>query len=136
MKIISQQILDDVHAQAKASPRLRMNYNLHETMDENVHKLVNSLQPGTLMPIHRHLHPPKKETFVMLAGALELKIYNDDGSIRESHILSRESGNLVAEIMPEEWHSFTVLEPDTAILEIKPGPYLPFQDIDLLPAGN
>ncbi|MBQ6705349.1 MAG: WbuC family cupin fold metalloprotein [Opitutales bacterium] len=136
MKIISQQILDDVHAQAKVSPRLRMNYNLHETMDENVHKLVNSLQPGTLMPIHRHLRPPKKETFVMLAGALELKIYNDDGSVRESHILSRESGNLVAEIMPDEWHSFTVLEPDTAILEIKPGPYLPFQDIDLLPAGN
>lgn len=132
MKIISQQILDDVHAQAKTSPRLRMNYNLHETMDESVHKLVNSLQPETVMPIHRHLHPPKKETFVMLSGALELKIYNDDGSIRESHILSRESGNLVAEILPDEWHSFSVLEPDTAILEIKPGPYLPFQDIDLL----
>lgn len=132
MQIITQKILEKVHAQAKASPRLRMNCNLHESMDESVHKLVNSLQPGTQMPIHRHLHPPKKETFVMLAGTLRLSIYNDDGSIREQHILSQKSGNLIAEIMPDEWHSFEVLEPDTAILEIKPGPYLPFQDIDLL----
>lgn len=132
MKIVTREILADVNAQAKASPRLRMNYNLHETLDEPVHKLVNSLQPGTIMPIHRHLHPPKKETFVMLAGALRLEIYNDDGSVCESHVLSQASGNLIAEIMPEEWHSFEVLEPDTVILEIKQGPYIPFQDIDLM----
>ena len=130
--ILDHHLLDEITRKAQESERLRMNYNLHETMDETVHKLVNSLQPGTVMPIHRHLHPPKKETFVMLSGALRLDIYNDDGSVRESHLLSRESGNLVAEIMPDEWHSFTVLEPDTAILEIKPGPYLPFQEIDLL----
>jgi cupin fold WbuC family metalloprotein len=94
--------------------------------------MINSLQPGTVMPIHRHLHPAKKETFVLLQGKLEVRRYNDDKSIAERHVLSRETGDIICEIMPDEWHSFEVLEPDTVIVEIKQGPYIPFQEIDLL----
>lgn len=132
MKIIGTKIISDLHTQAEESPRLRMNYNIHESLEEDVHKLLNSLQPGTVMPIHRHLHPAKKETFVLLQGALEVRRYNDDKTIAEKYVMSQESGNIICEIMPEEWHSFEVLEPDTLILEIKKGPYLPFQEIDLL----
>lgn len=132
MKIIGKEIISQVHKQAGESPRLRMNYNIHESLEEDVHKLLNSLQPGTIMPIHRHLHPEKKETFVLLQGALEVRKYNDDKTIAEKYVMSRESGNIICEIMPEEWHSFEVLEPDTLILEIKKGPYVPFQEIDLL----
>ena len=132
MKIIGTKIISDLHTQAEDSPRLRMNYNIHESLEEDVHKLLNSLQPGTVMPIHRHLHPAKKETFVLLQGALEVRRYNDDKTIAEKYVMSQESGNIICEIMPEEWHSFEVLEPDTLILEIKKGPYLPFQEIDLL----
>lgn len=132
MIIINKSIIKELNEQAKKSLRLRMNYNIHESLDEDVHKLLNSLQPGTVMPIHRHLHPAKKETFVLLQGALEVRKYNDDKSIAENYVMSRESGNVICEIMPEEWHSFEVLEPDTLILEIKKGPYIPFQEIDLL----
>ena len=132
MKIIGKEIISEVHRQSAESPRLRMNYNIHETLDEDVHKLLNSLQPGTVMPVHRHLHPAKKETFVLLEGALEVLKYNDDKTVAERYLMSRESGNVICEIMPEEWHSFNVLEPDTLILEIKKGPYLPFLEIDLL----
>lgn len=132
MKIIGKEIISEVHRQSAESQRLRMNYNIHETLDEDVHKLLNSLQPGTIMPVHRHLHPAKKETFVLLEGALEVLKYNDDKTVAERYLMSRESGNVVCEIMPEEWHSFNVLEPDTLILEIKKGPYVPFQEIDLL----
>ena len=132
MKIIGNEIISQVHKQAGESPRLRMNYNIHESLEEDVHKLLNSLQPGTVMPIHRHLHPAKKETFVLLQGALEVRKYNDDKTIAEKYVMSHESGNIICEIMPEEWHSFVVLEPDTLILEIKKGPYVPFQEIDLL----
>lgn len=132
MKIIGTKIISDLHTQAEESPRLRMNYNIHESLEEDVHKLLNSLQPGTVMPIHRHLHPAKKETFVLLQGALEVRRYNDDKTIAEKYVMSQESGNIICEIMPEEWHSFEVLESDTLILEIKKGPYLPFQEIDLL----
>lgn len=132
MKIIGTDIISEVHKQAAESPRLRMNYNLHESLDEDVHKLLNSLQLGTVMPIHRHLHPAKKETFVLLQGSLDVLKYNDDKTVAARYRMSRESGNMVCEIMPEEWHSFEVLEPDTLILEIKKGPYVPFQEIDLL----
>lgn len=132
MKIINQEIIADLHQRAKESERLRMNYNIHESLDEEVHKLLNSLQPGTIMPIHRHLHPAKKETFVLLQGALEVRKYYDDQTIAEHYLMSQESGNIICEIMPDEWHSFEVLEPDTLILEIKKGPYVPFQKIDLL----
>lgn len=132
MKIIGKEIISQVHKQAGESPRLRMNYNIHESLEEDVHKLLNSLQPGTVMPIHRHLHPAKKETFVLLQGALEVRKYNDDKTIAEKYVMSLESGNIICEIMPEEWHSFEVLEPDTLILEIKKGPYVSFQEIDLL----
>lgn len=132
MIIISKSIIKELNEQAKKSLRLRMNYNIHESLDEDVHKLLNSLQPGTVMPIHRHLHPAKKETFVLLQGALEVCKYNDDKTIAEKYVMSRGSGNLICEIMPEEWHSFEVLEPNTLILEIKKGPYIPFQEIDLL----
>lgn len=132
MKIIGKNIISKVHKQAVESPRLRMNFNIHETMEEDVHKLLNSLQPGTIMPIHRHLHPAKKETFVLLEGSLEVLKYNDDKSIADRYLMNHETGNIICEIMPEEWHSFNVLEPNTLILEIKKGPYVPFQEIDLL----
>lgn len=132
MKIISNTVVNELHSSALASPRLRMNYNIHESLEEDVHKLLNSLQPGTVMPIHRHLHPAKKETFVLLQGALEVRKYNDDKTIAEKYVMSRESGNIICEIMAEEWHTFVVLEPNTLILEIKKGPYVPFKEIDLL----
>lgn len=132
MKIVGRGILEKVHSEAKASLRLRMNYNIHESLDEEVHKLLNSLQPGTVMPIHRHLHPEKKETFVLLEGSLEVLKYDDNKKIIERHLMSHKSGNILCEIMPDEWHSFVVLEPDTLILEIKKGPYVPFQEIDIL----
>ncbi len=132
MKIIGKEIIAKVHSQAKESSRQRMNYNIHESLDEEIHKLLNSLQPGTEMPIHRHLHPEKKETFVLLEGALEVLKYDDNKNIVERCLMSHESGNIVCEIMPDEWHSFHVLRPNTLILEIKRGPYIPFQEIDLL----
>ena len=132
MKIINKEMVVKLHSQSRNSSRLRMNYNIHESLEEDVHKLLNSLQPGTIMPIHRHLHPTKKETFVLLQGALEVCKYGDDKTVIEKIVMNHENGNIICEIMPEEWHSFEVLEPNTLILEIKRGPYIPFQEIDLL----
>lgn len=132
MKVIGNEIIEKVNVQAKESPRLRMNYNIHECMEETVHKMINSLQLGTVLPIHRHLHPAKKETFVLLRGELEVLHYNDEKEVIERHLLSENNGNCICEIMPEEWHSLNVLSENTVILEIKQGPYIPFQEIDLL----
>jgi cupin fold WbuC family metalloprotein len=66
MKIIDQILLDKVSAEAKESKRLRMNYNFHQSLDDKCHRFLNAVEPGTIVPIHRH--PTKDESFVLLRG--------------------------------------------------------------------
>lgn len=69
MRIIDEQLLNEVSAQAKASPRMRMNYNFHQTLDDKCHRMLNAVEPGTVVPIHRH--PTKAESFVVLRGKVK-----------------------------------------------------------------
>ena len=85
MKIIDEQLLNIVSAQAKESPRLRMNYNFHQSLDELCHRFLNAVEPGTEMPIHKH--PTKDETFVILRGKVRVTTHRDDGSIIEDVVL-------------------------------------------------
>lgn len=64
--VIDKKLLDNVSEQAKASPRLRMNYNFHQSLDEKCHRFLNAVEPGTEVPIHKH--PTKDETFVIMLG--------------------------------------------------------------------
>ena len=79
--IIDKRILDELAEQAKASPRLRKNYNFHQSLDEKCHRFLNAVEPGTEVPAHRH--PTKDETFVILRGKVKVTTHNDDGSIIE-----------------------------------------------------
>ena len=90
MMFIDNKVLDDLSSQAKASPRLRMNYNFHHDLDELCNRMLNALEPGTDIPIHRH--PEKDETFVVLRGKVRSTTYNDDGSVIASVVLSQEDG--------------------------------------------
>ena len=83
--IIDRALLDKVSEQAKASPRLRMNYNFHQSLDDKCHRMLNAIEPGTDIPIHRY--PTKDESFVVLRGKVRSTTYNDDGSIIESVVL-------------------------------------------------
>ena len=74
--VIDDKILDDLTAQAKASPRLRMNPNFHQSLDEKCHRFLNAIKPGSVVPIHHH--PTKDETFVLLRGKVRVTTYNDD----------------------------------------------------------
>ena len=94
--IIDNDLLDQVSAQAKASPRLRMNYNFHQSLEDKCHRMLNAVEPGTVVPIHRH--PTKDESFVVLRGKVKVTTYNDDGSIIEDVVLSQESGNYGVDI--------------------------------------
>ena len=91
MKLIDKQLLDDVSRQAQKSERLRMNYNFHQSLDDKCHRFLNAVEPGTVVPIHRH--PTKDESFVILRGKVRVTTHNDDGSIIEDVVLSQESGN-------------------------------------------
>ena len=122
MKIINESLLNGVSAQAKASPRLRMNYNFHQSLDDKCHRMLNAVEPGTDIPIHRH--PTKDESFVVLRGKVRSTTYNDDGSVIESVVLSQEDGLYGVDIPKNVWHTLQSLESNSVIFEVKEGPFV------------
>ena len=119
---IDTELLDNVSAQAKASPRLRMNYNFHQSLDEKCHRFINAVEPGTEVPIHKH--PTKDETFVILRGKVRVSTHNDDGSIIEDVVLCNEEGRYGVNIPKGVWHKLEAIEPNSVIFECKEGPFV------------
>ena len=120
--VIDKELLDRVSAQAKTSPRLRMNYNFHLSLDEKCHRFLNAVEPGTEVPIHKH--PTKEETFVILRGKVRVTTHSDDGSIIEDYVLCPEDGKYGVNIPKGVWHTIEALEPDSVIFECKQGPFV------------
>ena len=120
--VIDEALLDEVTAQAKVSPRLRMNYNFHQSLDELCHRFLNAVEPGTQVPIHRH--PTKDETFVLLRGRVVVKTYNDDGCVIEIVELSPEEGKYGVNIPKGVWHTVESLESGSVLFECKEGPFV------------
>ena len=125
LKIIDIQLLNEVSEKAKASPRLRMNYNFHQSLDDKCHRMLNALEPGTEIPIHRH--PSKDESFVVLRGKVKVTTYNDDGSIIDSIVLDSKVGQFGVDIPKNVWHTLESLESDSVIFECKEGPFVPHE---------
>lgn len=123
--IIDDKILDELSAKAKASPRLRLNLNFHQSLDEKCHRFLNAVEPGADIPIHHH--PTKDETFILLRGRLRVTTYNDDGSIIEDIILDPLQGRYGVNIAKNVWHTIEALEPNSCIFEVKEGPYVPHE---------
>lgn len=120
--IIDKDLLDKVSEQAKASPRLRMNYNFHLSLDEKCHRFLNAVEPGTEVPIHKH--PTKDETFVILRGRVKVTTHSDDGSIIDCVVLSPEDGQYGVNIPKGVWHTLESLESGSVIFECKEGPFV------------
>ena len=126
---IDDRLLDEVTEQAQESPRLRMNYNLHDSLDAKAQRLINVLLPGTILPIHRHCHTA--ETYVLLRGKMIVVFYNDMGGQIERFLLDPALGNYGVQIPAGQWHTIEVVEP-SAIFEVKDGPYTPLRPEDML----
>ena len=121
MKIIDDNLINGVAAEAKQSPRLRMNYNFHQSLSDKCHRFLNALEPGTQIPIHHH--PTKDETFVILKGKVRVSTYNDDGELLESCVLCHEEGRYGVDIPKNVWHGVECIEP-SVLLECKEGPFV------------
>lgn len=127
--ILNDELLDKVTAEAEASPRLRMNFNLHESLDAKAQRLINVLLPGTILPIHRHRHTA--ETYVLLRGKMFVVFYDGMGAQIERYLLDPTIGNYGVQIPIGQWHTVEVIEP-SAIFEVKDGPYTPLAPEDIL----
>lgn len=127
--IIDDKLLDSITAEADASPRRRMNRNLHDSLDAKAQRLINVLLPGTVLPIHRHRHTA--ETYVLLRGRMDVVFYNDMGASVARYALDPHQGKYGVHIPAGQWHTVEVMEP-SAILEVKDGPYTPVHPEDTL----
>ena len=123
--IIDERLLNKVSSDAKESPRLRMNYNFHQSLDEKCHRFLNAVESGTVVPIHRH--PTKDESFVLLRGMVRVTTHNDDGSTKESVILNPEEGMYGVNIPKGVWHKAESLESGSVFFECKEGPFVPHE---------
>lgn len=130
MIIIDENILDETTQRAKESPRLRMNYNFHQSLDDKCHRMLNAVEPGTIVPIHRH--PTKDESFVVLRGKVRVTTHNDDGSIIESVVLDPKVGQYGVDIPKNVWHTLESLESGSVIFECKEGPFVPHEEEGIL----
>lgn len=130
MQLIDDQLLNEVSKRAQENQRLRMNYNFHEALDSPAQRLLNALQIGTDLPIHRHQHTD--ETYILLQGELKVLYYNDKKEVTETVILNPLKGNHGIHIPAGQWHTIEVLAPDSVIFEVKDGPYTPLGDKDTL----
>lgn len=127
---ITQGLLDELTAQAKVSPRLRMNRDLRNSSADGSQRMLNAIEPGSPLPIHRHMK--SSETVVVLRGHLREIFYDDAGKVTEVIDLAPGSVCVALQIPLGQWHTVEVLESGTVILECKDGAYEPLGEEDIL----
>ena len=127
---IDSALLDTLSAQAKANPRLRQAYDLRTTPEDNSQRILNAMEPGTILPIHRHRG--STETVVVLRGKIRQNFYDENGQLTESFEASAESEIAGFSVELGRWHNTECLESGTVILECKDGRYEPLSDEDIM----
>ena len=128
--IIDNILLDKLTAQAKESPRLRMNLDLRNSDADSSQRMLNAIEPGSVVPIHRHRKT--SETVVVLRGRAVQYLYDDEGRETGSVLLVPGSEIPAMQVEMGQWHRIEALESGTVILEMKDGAYEPIQDWDIL----
>lgn len=123
--IIDNNFLDELSAQAKVNPRLRKNYDLRNSESDNSQRMLNAIEPGTIMPIHRH--PDTSTSVIIIRGKMQQNFYDDNGKLSESVILDSNGENRAVQIEKGRWHNLESLESGTIIFEAKDGIWEPYE---------
>ena len=125
--VITQTLLDSLTEQAQASPRLRMNLDLRNAPEDQSQRMLNAIEPGTVMPIHRHRG--SSETVICLRGHFEEYFYDEDGVLTET--IDMVPGGVMINVPIGQWHSLKSLESGTVLFECKDGAYEPLGEEDI-----
>ena len=126
--IVDQQALDELTARAKDSPRLRMNLDLRNSPADQSQRMLNAIEPGTVLPIHRHR--TTTETVVCLRGHFVEYFYDADGRLTDT--IDMVPGGTLINIPAGQWHNLESLESGTVLLEVKDGAYESIGEEDIL----
>ena len=126
--VITKEILDELTAKAKQNPRLRCNLDMRNSAEDQSQRMLNALEPGTVIPIHRH--KTTSETCICIRGHFEEYFYDENGNITET--VDMVPGGVVLNIEKGQWHSLKCLESGTVLFEAKDGPYQPLSPEDIM----
>lgn len=127
--ILDDKLLDEVAGEAKLSERLRMNRDMRNSAADNSQRMLNALEVGTILPIHRH--PTTSETQILLRGRIDVMFYDDLGRETDRFRLDPTAGRYGVNVPAGRWHNLEVIEP-AVIFEAKDGPYRPIGPKDML----
>ena len=128
--VVDKKILDELTAKAKENPRLRCNLDMRNSAEDQSQRMLNALEPGTIMPIHRHRG--SSETCICIRGHCEEFFYDENGNLTET--VDMVSGGPILNIEKGQWHSLKCLESGTILFEAKDGSYEPLSSEDIM--GN
>ena len=143
---ITSRLFDDLVEKAGQSPRRRINHNFHASSSDNPHRFLNVFLQGSYVTPHRHLRPPKAESFLVLEGWMAAWIFEDDGSIRSTFLLGQGAQPALLpqqlqhapvcrgiDVPPGIWHTLSAVTPHAVCFEVKPGPWEPANDKEFAP---
>ena len=129
LQLLDKTIIDATSARAKESPRLRMNYNFHPSLDDKVQRFINCMEPGTQVGIHHH---PVDETLIVIRGAVKAILVDDDKNVIDAKVIRSADGVYGVQLPKNIWHTIECLEPDTCVFEVKEGPFVSHADGGIL----
>ena len=123
-------LLDELTLKAQASPRLRMNLDLRNSDADSSQRMLNAIEPGSVVPVHRH--QKSSETVVVLRGRAVEEFYSSEGEVVATYELTACGPVYALNIPAGQWHTIRALDSGTVILEMKDGPFVPIQEFDIL----
>ena len=127
--LIDDKLLNALMVEAAESPRLRMNRDMRNSAEDGSQRMLNALEMGTVLPIHRHR--TSSETQILLRGKIDVIFYDDNGSETERFHLDPQNGMYAVNVPLGQWHNLEVIEP-AVIFEAKDGAYAPLADEDVI----
>ena len=124
--VVDKALLDNLTMRAKESPKFRMSYDLRNSSGDNSQRMLNALEPGTVMPIHRHL--ASSETVIIIRGRIRWLFYDEQGRVTESTELWSDGDVRMLNVEKGRWLSLECLESGSVLFEAKDGPYHPLEE--------
>ena len=128
--VVDKKILDELSANAKENPRLRCNLDMRNSADDQSQRMLNALERGTVMPIHRHL--ASSETIIIIRGRIRWLFYDEQSRITESTELWSDGDVRMLNVEKGRWHSLECLESGSVLFEAKDGPYHPLEEDEIM----
>ena len=128
--IIDQSLLDTLSSQAKNNPQLRQNYDLRNSENDNSQRMLNALEPGTVMPIHRHRK--SSESIAIIRGKMIMRLYDDKVNVTDEFVMEPCGEHPMVQVEAGQWHSLEVLEEGTVVFEAKDGKYEALKEEELM----